>query len=66
MSFQARYHGECAACGWHVSPGQEVEYDAEDNIVHVFCPEKEPLRAMGEICGTCFQEKSKTGECGCG
>jgi hypothetical protein len=28
------------------------------------CPEAVPLRAVGEVCGRCFMERSAAGTCG--
>ena len=63
--FEARYPGECPACGWAIMRGQECRYDEHDEVVHLACPDAEPLRVVGEVCGACFMEKSTTGACGC-
>ncbi len=39
MSFQARYSGQCAACGERIYEGARVEYE-DDFLVHVDCPER--------------------------
>ena len=63
--FEARFHSECPSCGWRIKPGDMARYNAHDDVVHVACPEDEGLRAVGEICGRCFIEKSASGVCGC-
>lgn len=39
--FPAKFHGECIACGHHISPGEEILRGQIDNVkgwVHVECP----------------------------
>lgn len=63
MSFEAKYHGECSACGGHIKPGDHIGYNLEHEIVHVTCPTSpEPQRP---ICPSCFMEVPVNGECGC-
>lgn len=62
--FEARWPTDCAACGWRIVRGTLAKY-AGDEVVHAVCPESEPLRAVGEICPSCFIEKSVNGTCGC-
>lgn len=63
--FEARFNSECSACGWTIRQGALAKYDEHNDVVHVICPESEPLRAVGEVCGSCFMEKSATGACDC-
>lgn len=63
--FEARRHSDCAGCGWRIKPGDLAKYDEHDSVVHLVCPEEVGLRAVGEVCGRCFMEKSITGVCGC-
>lgn len=62
MSFTARYRGDCADCDEGISPGDEVDYGADDELRHVDCedlvitaPPTPPL------CGDCFMHHN--GEC---
>lgn len=64
-TLEARYHSDCGACGWRIKPGDLAKYDADDDVVHVVCPENVGLREVGEVCGRCFMEKATNGECGC-
>ena len=64
-TFEARWATDCFECGWRITPGTLARYNAHDDVVHAVCPDPEPLRAVGEVCGKCFLEKSVTGECGC-
>ena len=63
--FEARYHSDCADCGWRIKPGDLAKYDDRGDVVHVVCPEDVGLRAAGEVCGKCFIEKAANGACGC-
>lgn len=57
--FEARYHGECAETGDHITPGDLIEY-GPDGIRHVQCPPaREPARRPA--CATCGLEHP--GEC---
>lgn len=57
-AFVAEYHGTCEECTGPIVPGQEVSYDATDDLVHVECPD--PLSAGGAlrpgevVCPDCF------------
>lgn len=62
MSFEARYHGECAACGGHINPGTEGTYDMFDRIVHAKCPPDLTVLAR-PVCPTCLLELPATGVC---
>jgi hypothetical protein len=64
-TFEARFHSDCVHCGWRIKPGDLAKYGHHDYVVHVVCPEAVPLRAVGEVCGRCFIEKSASGACGC-
>jgi hypothetical protein len=63
MSFTARFSGTpCDSCEEPVKEGQEVEYNAANRLVHAVCPETLDV-AHGEVCGSCFMEKSVSGRC---
>lgn len=64
-TFEARRHSDCGECGWRIKPGDLAKYNDRDDVVHVVCPEDVGLRAVNEICGRCFMEKSGAGTCGC-
>jgi len=59
MTFEAQYHGECAECGLEVR-GKMVEYNANNEVIHVFCPEPEAPRP---VCPRCFIEMPLVGGC---
>lgn len=77
MSFTARYHGRCGACEEQITPGQEIEYDADGDIVHDTCEsplpsvrwpqmqDSDPDLTPGETCGECFTIKAVNGACAC-
>lgn len=47
MSFVAQYGGVCDSCDHRIKPGQEVDYNSDDELVHVFCEEtRETNRAV--------------------
>jgi hypothetical protein len=63
MSFTAKFSGTpCDSCEEPVREGQEVEYNTANKIVHVLCPELAEVK-HGEICPSCFMEKSVSGVC---
>jgi hypothetical protein len=45
MSFEAKYHGRCQGCSGLIEPGDQVEYDTDDALVHVQCDEQADLDA---------------------
>lgn len=53
-TFTARYHGECGECGHHISPGDEVQYDRTDTLVHATCPERPDDAPAGSPCPKCW------------
>lgn len=60
-AFIAQYYGTCAACWGSIRPGEEVVYNAADELVHVECPEavEGPSRPACSRChlvhaGECF------------
>jgi hypothetical protein len=63
MSFIAKYHGPCTA-GDHISPGDLVKYDDDDELVHINCDipslpnARDDLNAVCRNCWTIHQ-----GEC---
>ena len=52
MSFTAKYKGTCANCDEAIEPGQEVDYDDDDALVHVKCPTT--VTPLGSVCPRCF------------
>ncbi|UAK38379.1 hypothetical protein K8O93_00840 [Gordonia bronchialis] len=59
MSFIAQYKSRCADCDTLIAPGQEAEYDVDDQAVHVDCeahaPETEFSAPKGvALCQNCF------------
>ena len=61
MSFRARYEGVCADCDEPIQVGQLIRTEG-DEYVYVRCA---PARELGEVCPSCWLEKSVTGACGC-
>ena len=61
MSFRASYKGVCADCDEPIQVGQLIRTEG-DEYVHVKCA---PARKLGEVCPSCWLEKSVTGTCGC-
>lgn len=62
-TFTAEYHGTCAKCTGHISPGQEAAYGAFDELVHVDCP-PDTSSLVRPPCSTCYEELPVTGVCG--
>jgi hypothetical protein len=56
------YAGTCDECDEHYTPGTPIRRVGQQ-WVHEKCPEIPGLQ--GDICGTCFQERSTSGACGC-
>lgn len=52
MSFQAKYPGQCAACGERIHEGQWVRYE-DDFLVHTECLERESSKWAKQICQVC-------------
>lgn len=57
MSFEAKYHGRCVGCDERIEPGDQVEYNADEELVHVHCDDQTdpdaPLRNERK-CPDCF------------
>lgn len=64
IPFKARYFGRCAACDEQINPGESVEYDDDDELVHRECRWVVPVTAgdkRAPVCTTCWLTKP----CGC-
>lgn len=67
MTFRAKYRGRCAACRESIEPGELVEYDQDDRLVHDDCDGDYAEAAQAdrdaerEVCGECWLLKP----CGC-
>lgn len=59
MSFEAECHGTCVDCDLAIRPGQEIDYSADSELVHVSCP----VVAPAPICTSCFVVLPLTGIC---
>jgi hypothetical protein len=57
MSFEAKYHGRCAACEERIIPGDHVRYSDGDEIIHNRCEESAQNERPVEVCGTCWLTK---------
>jgi hypothetical protein len=57
-TFDARYRGHCNTCDEPIEVGDQLRYE-DDEVVHGTC--KETVRALREVCSTCWLEKP----CGC-
>lgn len=55
MTFTAHYHGTCATCGEHVSPGDPCAW-VDDEIVHDLCETPVPT-TPAEVCPDCWISK---------
>jgi hypothetical protein len=64
VSFLAKYPGVCSACDERFPVNTEVEYDADNDLVHVDCPALIPA-APRAVCPHCFMELPITGKCSC-
>jgi hypothetical protein len=63
MTFTARFGGQdCGYCDEPIKPGQEVEYDGSNRLVHAVCPEVQEMTAA-PTCPTCNLELPLTGVC---
>ncbi len=62
MTFEAKYPGRCANCDDNITPGDDVTYTPDDELVHAHC-DSEPRREddPDEACGKCWLVHS--GEC---
>lgn len=61
MGFVARYHGECAH-GDEIKPGELVNYNADDELVHTNCEAAAgPVWTSQNVCPDCQLEHA--GEC---
>lgn len=58
MSFTARYKGVCAECDSPIRPGDEIEYDSDDLVIHVDCQDQEITRRLEykkqDVCTICW------------
>jgi hypothetical protein len=68
VSFRAKYNGWCVECEEPIRAGDEIQYDAADQVVHVSCAASDRTDVQGNprpVCPRCFQMKSVSGACGC-
>lgn len=64
MTFIARFSGgACGHCEERLREGQELQYDASDQLVHVTCPETLDVGPV-EVCPDCFLALPVSGICG--
>lgn len=54
MAFTARYHGVCAACEKHIHEGDQVKYDAENQVVHDDCYLHTSAPVEYPVCQVCW------------
>lgn len=65
MSFVGKWPGECAQCG-EETKGTLVEYNYDNEIQHVLCPEEQGLHGKPRpVCPQCFCVMPSTGRCDC-
>lgn len=50
MSFPAKFKGWCSRCDKEISVGDKIEYNADDEVVHVECP----LVLPAPVCPLCW------------
>lgn len=55
MSFQAKYGGNCGACGERIHVGDLATY-SDDVVVHADCEDSQPERKV-EVCTICWLTK---------
>lgn len=66
MSFRVKWRTGCAQCDEDILEGQEAEYNFDNEIQHVVCPES--MGAGGkprQVCPLCFCEIPPIGRCDC-
>lgn len=56
MTFEARYRSRCDACGEGITPGDIVEYDDSNRVVHFDCEDDARTQGTddGEVCDECW------------
>lgn len=54
MAFTAKYPGTCLACDERIAPGDQVEYGADNRVVHVICPDIISDKPTKGFCKSCF------------
>lgn len=59
MSFEAKYHGDCAA-GDHITPGDVVAYDEDGALLHTNCTLRDQP-GSSDVCTQCHMVHA--GEC---
>lgn len=65
MAFEAQWAGVCGECEEWFQSGDYIDRHDRGGYRHAgVCPESVEQK-RGEICGSCFIEKSLTGACGC-
>jgi len=53
-TFEAKYHGRCAACEERIIPGEHVRYSEDDEIVHNRCEEVTDSERPVTVCSSCW------------
>lgn len=53
MSFEAKYGGQCAACGERIHRGDMATY-VSDELVHVDCESSGRAEHPAEVCVKCW------------
>jgi hypothetical protein len=66
QTFEARYRTLCAECDETIFPGDEVGYDANDEVVHQGCRPvvditRRPNKTPDDVCPVCSLQHA--GEC---
>lgn len=64
MTFIAQYRSECASCGVYIQKGDEAQFVAFDEVVHVVCP-TDTTTLQREVCPHCFLEVPVNQVCDC-
>lgn len=62
-TFKAQYHGTCTKCEDSIHPGEEVQFAAFDEVIHVKCPE-DTNGLVRPACTQCWTELPANGVCG--
>jgi hypothetical protein len=65
-TFRAKKYSDCLSCGDKIVPNDHVAYE-DGFVIHADCCDRAPrnLEKKTEVCGSCFMEKSVSGDCGC-
>jgi len=66
MAFAAKFKSSCGECDGRIKPGDQVEYNLVNELVHTFCPEGPEVAPVSRkgLCPECHLELPASGVCG--